>query len=65
MANIWKNPHYHRHNPNNSFDSICLICFVTIARARHEVELVELERDHVCESAFLAERGMLTPRWIN
>jgi hypothetical protein len=49
----------HRQNKDGSYDSICPHCFLTIATARTEGELVSLEQRHVCESSLLAERGEL------
>lgn len=38
----------HRTNVNGSFDSICLLCFQTIATALTENELVKIEGRHSC-----------------
>ena len=48
----------HRHNPDGSFDSICIICFATVAHVRHEGSLAEHERTHSCDEAILADRGV-------
>jgi hypothetical protein len=56
----------HRRNRNGSFDSICLTCLATVAAGKSEPELVELEKVHVCNLAFLADRrGYIPPysRW--
>lgn len=42
-------PFPHRRNPDGSFDSICPKCFRTVATRRHETELAQAERDHVCD----------------
>jgi hypothetical protein len=47
----------HRLNRDGSFDSICLTCFATVVYAKTEAELVDSDKDHVCDSGFLAERG--------
>jgi hypothetical protein len=57
MANT---PNYsHRLNRDGSFDSICTTCFATVARAKIEAELTELDATHVCNTSFLAGRGQL------
>jgi hypothetical protein len=38
----------HRHNQYNTWDSICTICFDTIATELTEGRLFETERTHVC-----------------
>jgi hypothetical protein len=38
----------HRHNPDGTFDSICAGCFQTLATARIEAELAEVENAHNC-----------------
>ena len=48
----------HRHNPDGWFDSICTTCFATIARSRDEAALAEQEKKHLCDLAFLADRGI-------
>ena len=50
----------HRKNRDGSFDSICLRCFATIARAKEVAELKNREKQHVCDEAFLAERGLFS-----
>jgi hypothetical protein len=47
----------HRSNGDGSFDSICFTCFATVVYAKTEAELAEYDKNHVCDSAFLAERG--------
>jgi hypothetical protein len=46
----------HRCNRDGSFDSICPICYVTVARSKQEAELAEIDKAHVCDLLFLAER---------
>jgi hypothetical protein len=43
----------HRINPNGTFDSICTLCFQTIATRERELDLVEDEKDHICVPGFL------------
>jgi hypothetical protein len=38
-----------RSNPDGSWDSICLECFLTIATAEHEAELADREANHICK----------------
>ena len=40
---------HHRHNKYGSHDSICLVCFRTVASVEHEWELALLESVHVCD----------------
>jgi len=37
----------HRTNPDGTFDSVCLKCFVTVATTGQEAGLENAERDHV------------------
>jgi hypothetical protein len=43
----WSFPH--RQNKNGTFDSICPKCFLTVANAIQEVDLVRFEKCHVCD----------------
>jgi len=38
----------HRSNSDGTFDSICTICFMTIATTEFEADLAASERKHVC-----------------
>jgi hypothetical protein len=38
----------HRHNQDGSFDSICTICFTTVATEENEAKLRLYEMAHVC-----------------
>jgi hypothetical protein len=43
-------PHFpHRENDDGSFDSICSVCFVTVASADKENELAFNESMHKCD----------------
>jgi len=46
----------HRHNHDGSHDSICPICFVTVATVQNEWELASHESAHVCEPENLRRR---------
>jgi hypothetical protein len=48
----------HRRNRDGSYDSICLTCFATVGSGTQE-ELVKRDKEHVCESSGVAERGLL------
>jgi hypothetical protein len=50
----------HRQNKDGSHDSMSLACFATVARSEAQAELAEKHKAHVCDSAFLAERGCLS-----
>jgi hypothetical protein len=38
----------HRNNPDGSWDSICLKCYLTVETAMQEDDLEETERRHDC-----------------
>jgi hypothetical protein len=46
----------HRRNHDGSFDTICTVCFATIARSKNEAALGEYEGNHVCDVSVLAGR---------
>jgi hypothetical protein len=56
MTNARNIAYPHRHNADGSFDSICITCFATIAKATDEAALFEQEKNHSCDRSFLAER---------
>lgn len=39
----------HRHNSDGTVDSICFLCFITIATSNFEIDLERVERNHVCD----------------
>jgi len=47
----------HRYNADGSYDSICTVCFITIAKARDEQELAQSEAEHVCDAVRLHQFG--------
>jgi hypothetical protein len=57
----------HRRNRDGTWDSICTKCFLTVARCKTESDLAEFEKAHICNSAFLADRGHFSisthPSW--
>jgi hypothetical protein len=61
-----RNAHYpHRHNYDGSFDSICRICFVTVARSWDETSLERYEENHYCEWWDLVNFGAHGPQATN
>lgn len=44
----------HRHNLDGTWDSICTECFLTVASAWDETELLDHERGHDCNSLMRA-----------
>jgi hypothetical protein len=46
----------HRHNPDETWDSICKKCFRTIANCKTESELADFEKAHVCNQPVVAEQ---------
>jgi hypothetical protein len=50
----------HRCNQDGSFDSICPICYATVARSRQEAELAEIDKAHVCDAYDLAKRCLFS-----
>ena len=59
MSAVRAQKYHHRKNRDGSYDAICSGCFLTIAQAQTEKDLVVLERQHTCDSSLLAERGIL------
>ncbi len=47
----------HRHNEDDTYDTICRTCFAALARRKPESQLAQYESAHICDSSFLAERG--------
>jgi hypothetical protein len=51
----------HRHNTNGSYDSICLVCFATVATTQTKPELAVYDERHVCNQFLLSERRLFKP----
>ena len=51
MERVGKAPgqYAHRRNDDETFDSICKLCSLTVARAYREIDLFQLELRHVCQ----------------
>jgi hypothetical protein len=49
-----------RRNKDGSHDSICLTGFATVGGYGPDGHLPQLDKIHICDSAFLAERGLFT-----
>jgi hypothetical protein len=41
----------HRRNHDGTLDSICKLCYLTVARAYREADLSQLEFRHICQPA--------------
>jgi hypothetical protein len=54
-----------KRNQDGSYDSICLTCFATVGGCGPDGQLPGHEKAHVCDSAFLAERGIFTSTQSN
>lgn len=52
----------HRTNPDGTFDSIRLKCFVTIATTRQEADLEDAERNHVCDPTIAETFRPIAPK---
>jgi hypothetical protein len=55
---MFENPHssfQHFHNQDGSWDSICMRCFETAARANNESDLALAAQDHSCTPPFIAQ----------
>jgi hypothetical protein len=46
---------HHRRNDDGTTDSICPICYRTIARESDPANLIAMEQTHVCEDRFLSK----------
>jgi len=60
----------HRHNADGSCDSICTLCFQTVATARIEANLLHHEQSHKCSPFVLYQMSQgripypsALPRW--
>jgi hypothetical protein len=40
----------HRRNQDGEFESICRVCFATVATAAIEAELLAYEQGHICDA---------------
>ena len=51
MERVGKAPgqYAHRRNDDETFDSICKLCSLTVARAYRETDLFHLELRHICQ----------------
>jgi len=51
-------PHFpHRNNRDGTYDSICSVCYVTVASVENEPELAVHESAHRCEPVNLYRAG--------
>lgn len=51
----------HRRKADGMYESVCLTCFATIATAKHESDLTEADRKHVCGDSPLSQRASVKP----
>jgi hypothetical protein len=58
MAQLSLPPFPRRLNVDGTWNSICVRCFQTIAANKLEVEVEEIEKEHVCPSSLLSQRGV-------
>jgi hypothetical protein len=49
-----------KRNKDGSRDPVCLTCFTTFGGCMPEGQFPDHDKHTVCDSAFLAERGLLT-----
>jgi hypothetical protein len=50
----------HRRDTDGSYDSVRLTCFATVGDFKSKGKPADHREQHVCDSAFLAERGIFT-----
>jgi hypothetical protein len=50
MAETPRHVFPHRRNLDGTYDSICTLCFQTVATEGVESELLEAEKSHVCST---------------
>jgi hypothetical protein len=61
-GHAWPAKYPHRENEDGSFDSICPICFRTVAYRVRELQLAELEREHICEEGYIPRSPFVVGR---
>ena len=49
-----------KRNKDGSYAALCMTCFATVGDCDPEGRPAEYTKAHVCDSAFLAERGLFT-----
>jgi hypothetical protein len=51
MATEFLNTNHYAHRPNydGTLDSVCKLCYLTVARAYRETDLIHLEVRHICQ----------------
>lgn len=54
---------HHRLNSDGNWDSICLKCFLTAARAKTEMVLTREEQEHVCSHSLAIAEPEIPP-WV-
>ena len=51
----------HRHNHDDTWDSICMKCYLTVETTMQEEELAGAERSHDCAELLAIKTGMKPP----
>jgi len=64
MVHQWRTNFPHRFNADHTYDSICTICHMTVARERNEAELAQHEQSHSCSPLRLYQLSEY-PLWPN
>lgn len=54
---------FYRRNADNTMDTICGFCFLTVASAESEADLHALESDHECNPEDILVDRRHTPTW--
>lgn len=65
MTTLQKINFPHRHNADGSHDSICAVCYVTVASAYEESELATSEKAHRCDLEILFQYRDFVPQRIH
>lgn len=51
----------HRENRNGTFDSVCTLCFQTVATVKEETSLKKFENEHVCDPHWVRRLDLRSP----
>jgi len=55
----------HKSNAHGSVDSICIVCYATVASGRKETELAPYDKIHVCDPVSLYYASQISPVPVN
>ena len=53
LADQLSRPFHHRENEDGTVNSICPVCYRTVASRRRELQLAEIEQSHVAECRYM------------